>query len=70
MKKARPRTREGRRAYLELGLDAVRHPDARPAVRSKVDAGQPLSAGVTRGKSKDGVFPRAEGAGLDGDVLE
>ena len=29
-----------------------------------------MSAGVPRGKGKDGVFPRAERAGLDGDVLE
>jgi len=29
-----------------------------------------VGTGVARGQGKDGVFPRPERAGLDGDVLE
>jgi hypothetical protein len=63
--------RAGRRkgTNLELGLDAVSHPNAGPTVGSQVDAGKAMGPGVARREGEDRVLSGPEGAGLDGDIL-
>ena len=62
--------REGGRANLKLGLNAVCQANACSTVGCQINAGEAVGTGMARGQGEDSVLPSSEGAGLDGDVLE